>query len=200
MLLGLTGCFGCGKSTVLKIFERLGARTISSDAIVHEALKDGKIKEQIANIFGPDVIAKGEVNRKRVAEQVFSDNSKRRRLERLLHPIVINSIKGSYREIVSHQKPETRTGMILIAEIPLLYEAGYEREVDAVIAVVAEENVVSDRLLKRGFTIEEIRRRATAQLSPDEKASRADYLIDNSGSLAETERQVVKVWKALLKR
>ncbi len=85
----------------------------------------------------------------------------------------------------------------MVAELPLLFETGFDKGVDAVVVVRAESDVVSKRLRRKGFSAEEIRTRAAAQFPIDEKASRADYVIDNSGSLEDMERQVRVVWEDL---
>ena len=92
MLVGLTGGFGCGKSTVLKIFENLGATVLSADTIVHEALKKEEVRDSIVDMFGPDILVEGEIDRKKLSERVFSDETGRKKLEEILHPMVFETI------------------------------------------------------------------------------------------------------------
>lgn len=194
MIIGLTGCFGCGKSTALKIFASLGAYTLSADSIVHDALREDDVKESISRIFGPDVIINGKVDRKALSGIVFTDNEKRSRLEDILHPIVFNKIEQASSRLL----PE-RNG-ILMAEIPLLFETGYEKDLDMVITIKSSQDIVNDRLKSAGFSESDIRSRTAAHLPLKEKASKADIVIDNSGSLEELESGVKKTWQDLLKR
>jgi dephospho-CoA kinase len=187
-LIGLTGGFGCGKSTVLEIFERLGAVTLSADVIVHYALKEARIRDSIVKSFGTDVLVEGEIDRRILSEKIFADQRARKKLEGLLHPYVFRFIEGEQKK---HE------GEIIIVEIPLLFETGYEREVDKVIAVCAREDRVNERLLRRGFSMDDIRMRRATQLPTEEKMAKADYEIDNSDSLEDTERQVKVIWRDL---
>ncbi len=195
MLVGLTGGFGCGKSTVLKLFERLGATVLSADSIVHDLLKRAEVKDSIVEMFGPDILLKGEIDRKKLSKKVFYDETKRKKLEQLLHPLVLETIEQIYKKAAN---PTCNTEIIMVVEIPLLFETGFDKGVDAVVVVRAEADVVRERLRRNAFSDEEIRVRAAAQFPIDEKASRADYVIDNSGSLEDTERQVRAVWEDLL--
>ena len=191
MLIGLTGGFGSGKSTVLQIFGQLGAVTADSDKIVHGALEDPEIKEEILKEFGEGVINNNAVDRGRLAEMVFSSEAARKRLEMILHPRVFETIEGLHRK---------HRDSIVIAEIPLLFETGYHKKVDVTITVIAERHVIRERLIRKGFTEEEIRRRASAQIPLEDKSRLSDYVIDNSGTLEKTEKRVKGIWEELLKQ
>ena len=195
MLVGLTGGFGCGKSTVLKLFERLGATVLSADSIVHDLLKRAEVRDSIVDMFGPGILLGGEIDRKKLSKKVFSDETERKKLEKLLHPLVLETIEQTCKKAANL----TCTPEIITVEIPLLFEAGFDKGMDAVVVVRAESDVVRKRLREKGFSDEDIRVRAAAQFPVDEKASRADYVIDNSGSLDDTERQVRRVWEDLLR-
>ncbi len=188
MLIALTGGFGTGKSTVLQMFESLGARVLSADSIVHSLLKKEHIKEKIRGIFGEAVFIKEEINRNALAEVVFNSVEKRKKLEAVLHPEVFREIEGFKR---------ATEGGLGIVEIPLLFETGKEGEFDRVIVVVAKDEVVRKRLSERGFTEEEIEKRQRAQMSLKEKAERADFIIDNSLGLEHTKRQVKEIMERL---
>ncbi len=196
MLVGLTGGFGCGKSTVLKLFEELGATVLSADSIVHDLLKRADVRDSLVEMFGPDILVKGEIDRKKLSEKVFPDEAKRRKLEKLLHPLVFETIEQKYKKSAN---PTSNTEIIMVVEIPLLFETGFDKGVDAVVVVRTDVDVVRERLRRKGFSDEEIRIRTAAQFPVDEKASRADYVIDNSGSPEDTERQVRAVWEDLLR-
>ncbi|HEB76567.1 MAG TPA: dephospho-CoA kinase [Nitrospirae bacterium] len=193
MLVGLTGGFGCGKTTVLRLFGKLGAAVLSADDIVHELLNRDDVRDAVAALFGPDVLSDGGIDRKKLSERVFSDEGARRSLERLLHPLVLETIRRRSREASARD-------LVMVVEVPLLFETGFDREVDAVVAVRAESGAVRRRLRKKGFSEEDLTKRGAAQIPVEEKASRADYVIDNSGPLEDTERQVRMVWDELLSR
>ncbi len=196
MLVAITGCFGCGKTTVLKLFENLGAAVLSADSIVHDLLKREDVRDSIVEMFGYDILVGGEIDRKKLSARVFSDETNRKKIEKLLHCLVFETIEQTYKKAA---KLAGNTETIMVVEIPLLFETGFDIGVDAVVVVRAEADVVRERLRRKGFSDEEIRTRTAAQLPVDEKASRADYLIENSGSLGDTERQVRAVWEDLLR-
>ena len=196
MLVGLTGGFGCGKSTVLKLFEKLGATVLSADSIVHDLLERAEVRDSILKMFGPDILGRGEIDRKKLSKKVFSDEIQRKKLEKLIHPLVLETIDQTYKKAANLAcTPE----IVMIVEIPLLFETGFDKRMDVVVVVRAEADVIRERLRRKGFSDEEIRARAAAQFPIDEKVSRADYVIDNSGSLEDTEQQVRAVWADLLR-
>jgi len=191
MLIGLTGNFGSGKSTALKMFGDMGAVTVSADAVVHDLLKTPEIKARIGTLIGDIFDAAGEVDKARVAAAVFSDPALRRKLEALIHPSVMARIRALGRH---------NEGRIAVAEIPLLFEGGFEGDVDVTVTVTsgAEESVA--RLVRKGFTREEAARRLSAQMPQEEKAVRSDFVVDNSGDIENTRRQVAEVYERLVER
>lgn len=189
MLVALTGGFGTGKSTVLEMFRECGARVLSADSIVHELLGREDVKEKIRERFGSYVFnSDGSINRKALAERVFSSDVQRRWIENLLHPEVFKKIEEFYSD---------SPGGITIVEIPLLYETSTEDRFDAVIVVYAPESEVRKRLQSRGFTEAEINRRIKAQLDIEEKKRRADYIVDNSLEPYKTRQMVVSIFNKL---
>jgi dephospho-CoA kinase len=178
---GLTGGIGAGKSEALAALERLGASTISSDAVVHELYGDPEIVRAVTERWGEDVAPDGVVDRKLVAGRAFSDPDQRTWLEGLLWPRVGQRI-AAWREEESRRDPAPPA---LVVETPLLFEAGLEGIYDATIAVVADEDVRATRAAARGH--EAVDERHARQLSQSEKAGRATYAVSNSGSIAELE-------------
>jgi dephospho-CoA kinase len=178
---GLTGGIGSGKSEALKALERLGAATLSSDAVVHELLTTGEIRDQLIARFGEEVAPGGEIDRSRVGEVVFGDDEQRKWLEGLLWPRVGERMM-SWREDVENADPPPRAAVI---EVPLLFESGMEKAFDHTIAVVADENTREERASARGHT--GVASRTSRQLSQEEKAERADFTVRNDGSLEELE-------------
>jgi len=195
--IGLTGVFGSGKSTVLRIFQKLGALCIDADQIVRELTdSDPAICREIGRRVGPTVFkADGTLNRKEVARIIFSDDHKRADLEALLHPYVFaeseRKKEGAYRN---------DSDSMVILEAPLLFEAGYHRMMDATVVVTCPLNILFERLAQRGFSREEAVVRLRTQLSQDEKAALADFRIDNGGSPAETEDQTRRIFLKLKTR
>jgi dephospho-CoA kinase len=178
---GLTGGIGAGKSEALAALGRLGAATISSDAVVHELYGDPEVVAAVTARWGEDVAPGGTVDRKLVAGRAFSDPDERAWLEQLLWPKVGERVTA-WREEESRRDPAPRA---LVVETPLLFEAGLEGAYDATIAVVADEDVRAERAAARGH--EAVDERHARQLSQSQKAERATYAVSNSGSISELE-------------
>ena len=180
--LGVTGGIGAGKSEALAALERLGAATLSSDAIVHELLSgDEDVRRRIEARFGGDVAGSGGIDRSALAERVFDAPDERRWLEELLWPRVGERI-AAWREELEARDPPPRAAAV---EVPLLFEAGMEGAFEATVAVVAAEVVRERRAAGRGQA--GVASRAGRQLPQREKAQRADYVVDNDGDLDDLE-------------
>jgi dephospho-CoA kinase len=179
---GLTGGMAAGKSEALRALERLGAATLSTDAVVRELLTTGDVRDALIERFGEAVATGGEIDRDAVAEVVFGDDEQRKWLEGLLWPRVGERIV-SWREELASTSPRPRAAVV---EVPLLFESGMESAFDTTIAVVADETVRSERAGARGHR--GVESRTSRQLSQDEKARRADVVIRNDGSLDDLER------------
>jgi dephospho-CoA kinase len=184
---GLTGGIAAGKSEALKALERLGAATLSSDAVVRELLTTGEIRDQLVEKFGDDVAPDGEIDRGKVAEHVFGDDERREWLEGLIWPRVGQRIWEWRTGLEEHDEPPRAA----VVEVPLLFEAGMEDGFDATIAVVADESVREDRAGQRGHV--GVASRTARQLSQDEKSQRADYTVRNDGTLGELETKLSEV-------
>ena len=190
MLVALTGGLGCGKSTVLELFRDLGARTVSADRIVHELLESQEVKEEIRRLFGSGVFGPdGTVDRKRLAKYVFQKEPLRKELEGILHPLVYKKI------LEMHQKEPQK---VMIAEIPLLFETGSQGLFDKVITVYAPQKIARDRLRARGMQDEDIDARLRSQIPIETKVEKADFVIDNSGDMELTRKQVEEVFSELV--
>lgn len=194
IVVGLSGGIGSGKSTVGKMLEKLGATLIDADVIVHEVQSAGSpVLKEIAAEFGAGVIdASGALDREALADIVFNDAEARAKLGRIVHPPVIAEM---VRRLYLAKEAEIE---LVILDIPLLFEgaksgkgAAAVLQFDATVVVWAPEELQVERQIERnGYSREEALRRVRAQLSLDEKREMADHVIDNSGSLEETERQV----------
>lgn len=184
---GLTGGMGAGKSTALAALERLGAVTLSTDAVVHELYEDPEVVGLVVDRWGPDVAPGGAVDRSRIAAAAFGAPAEREWLEQLLWPRVGARVV-EFREAALAMDPPPRAAVV---ETPLLFEAGMEKAYDATIAVVADEEIRAQRAAVRGH--QAVDERAARQLTQDEKASRATYAVQNSGTLEELEELLSEV-------
>ncbi len=200
-VIGLTGGIGTGKSTVARLLAELGAVVIDADAIVHELQAPGSpALAEIAAALGSDVLdAAGALDRARVAERVFRDPALRQRLNAIMHPRV-----GA--EMARRTDAARRAGApLVVLDIPLLFETrprdrdAARRGNDATVLVYAPPSLQIDRTVARdGCTREEAERRVAAQLPIDQKRALADYVVDNAGALADTERQVRDLFAKLV--
>ncbi len=193
MILGLTGTYGSGKSTVAAMLREHGAFVIDADAIAREVVEPGQranreLREAFGGaIFQPD----GHLDRPALARIVFSSPEARQRVERIIHPRV--------RERELSLLEANRHLPLVVLDVPLLFENQLETHCDATCVVTVTEEVREERLRARdGATPEQIARRLAAQLPQDEKVRRADHVIDNSGFLEHTRRQVEDLLRLLL--
>ena len=185
---GLTGGIGAGKSEALRALERLGAATLSSDAVVHEILTTDEARDELVSRLGPEVAPDGQVDRGAVARAVFDDAEARSWLEGYLWPRVGERIAGWREKQLGRADDRPRA---LVVEVPLLFESGMEGGFDHTIAVVADDDLRADRIGARGH--EGVAEREARQLDQTEKAQRADFAVRNDGSVEELERELSRV-------
>jgi dephospho-CoA kinase len=179
---GLTGGMGSGKSTALEALRRLGAEVISSDAVVHELYEGGQLRDAVVERFGAEVAPGGLVDRAAVARRAFASAEDRAWLEGLVWPLVGARV-AAWLEQVRAATPAPRAAVV---EVPLLFEAGLDQLYDATIAVVSEEAVRRQRAAERGHALAD--ERAARQLSQQEKARRATFVVHNDGTVEDLER------------
>ena len=193
---GLTGNIGTGKSTVAWMFMELGVPVLDCDEIAHEALTPhSSIWKAVYERYGSQIMTEdGVADRTTIARIVFQDPDERKFLESLVHPFV-------KREIEVRMARFAREGhAFAIAEVPLLYEAAWEGEFDAIIVVRCTEEQEIERCREKfGMTREETLLRLGAQYSLERKIASADVVIDNEGPLEETEVQVKRLFKEMVK-
>jgi dephospho-CoA kinase len=179
---------GAGKSTALQALQKLGAQTLSTDAVVHELYGDERVRDAVVERWGEQVAPGGVVDRDAVAAKAFAAGEQERRwLEELLWPLVGARIAG-WLEHVRALRPAPKAAIV---EVPLLFEAGMERGFDATIAVIAEEQTRRQRADGRGHALAD--ERAARQLSQDEKAQRATFVVHNDGSVEDLRRELAGV-------
>ncbi|MCX5833195.1 MAG: dephospho-CoA kinase [Deltaproteobacteria bacterium] len=193
---GLTGGIASGKSTVVRMLVEKGAFIVDHDQLAHLAYEPGGPSyEAIIAGFGREVLAAdGKIDRKKLGAIVFKSPERLKVLNGIVHPIVLSGWKRRLAEI-EKQSP----GAIVISDVPLLIEVGWQDEVDVVLLVYAAPEVQIERLRKRdGYSTEEACRRLAAQMPMDEKRRFADFIIDDSGTLEELKKQVNAIWEKLL--
>lgn len=187
--IGLTGGIGAGKSEALAALARLGAKTISSDAIVHELLGTAELRERLVERWGEEVAVDGEVDRARVAEIVFERPEELAWLESELFPRVGERL-AAWRASLP---PDVE---LAVVEVPLLFESGIEGLFDATVCVVADEEQRHRRAAGRGHV--GLEGRASRQLSQEEKAGRATFTIANDGSIEDLEARLSQLMRSML--
>ncbi len=172
-ILGLTGSLGMGKSTAARFFAEQGVAVHDADAVVHR-LYEGEAATAIEAAF-PGTTAGGKVDRDKLAARVLGDGPALKRLEAIVHPLV----QEAERRLLA--EAEARGEKVAVLDIPLLFETGGERRVDAVVVVSAPPEVQRSRVLERpGMTVEKLEAILAKQMPDDEKRRRADFVVDTS--------------------
>lgn len=195
--LGLTGNVASGKSAVADLFREWGATIIDADQLVREAQAPGEpLLAQLARRFGDEILrADGSLDRDRLRSTMLSDDGARADLNALVHPEVGRRRRAAL-EAARH-----RGDPVVVSDIPLLYEVMDPSEFDAVILVDAPESVRLDRLVRlRGLDPAEARALVDSQMPSGEKRSRADYVIDNTGTWDDLREATREVWTSVLQR
>jgi dephospho-CoA kinase len=172
-ILGLTGSLGMGKSVTARFFAEQGVPVHDADAVVHR-LYEGRAAAAIEAAF-PGTTADGKVDRDKLAARVLGDGAALKRLEAIVHPLV----QQAERRLLA--EAEARGEKVVVLDIPLLFETGGEKRVDAVVVVSAPREVQRSRVLERpGMTVEKLEAILAKQMPDDEKRRRADFVVDTS--------------------
>ena len=199
IVIGITGGIAAGKTTLSGILaRRFGAVVISADEIGHELLSPGtEVYDEVVRHHGKRVLnPDGTINRKALAQIVFFDRQELEWLNRLTHPRIARRV----REEISRLRRELPPCSLVVVDAALLYEMGLEAEVDYVVAVVAPEGVRLERLLAQGMPEREARARMASQMPQEEKAKRADFVVEGDAPLEEMERRVAELVSAIKAR
>jgi len=197
LIVGLTGGIASGKSSAGKVIEKLGGVIVDSDALARQVVEPGEpALVKIVQRFGTAVLDEnGALDREKLRDIVFYDDTALRDLNAIVHPAVYGEIARAMDEY--RQDPGDT---ILFLDIPLLYESGGEVLVDAVVVVYVDRETQIQRLAARdGFSREEAENRIDKQMSLDEKKARADFVIDNRGTFDDLESETVRVFGELVK-
>ena len=196
LVVRLTGGYASGKSTVANMFVELGAILIDADQLAREVVEPEKAAWfEIVAHFGKGILLENmEIDRKALGDIVFKDKEERERLNEIVHPRVLEEELKAI-EKMREREPDA----IVILSVPLLIESGHYTHCDKIIVVTVDEETHVKRLMERdGFSREEAVRRISAQMPLSEKVKFADYVIDNSGGIEDTKRQVKEVFDKLL--
>ena len=197
LLVGVTGGIASGKSTVARMLEELGAPVIDFDALSRSVVEPGKPAwKDIVAYFGEQVLLEDKtLDRKKISEIVFRDPEKRKRLEGFTHPRIYEDFRRLVKEY-TQEDPD----VIIQVVVPLLIEANLQYLFHKLLLVYIPQEKQIERLMDRDKISREMAQNIlTAQLPIDEKKGYADFIVDNSGSLEETKRQVGEVWQKLKK-
>ena len=186
--IGLTGGIGSGKSTVSEIFSDLGITIIDADIIAHQLTQSGSDSfKEIKQLFGENFITdNGELDRKKIAQTIFSDSSKRLALERILHPRI--------RQRMLQEVEQAQSGHYIILAIPLLLESNFTNLVDRIIVIDAEDDIRIKRTQQRDSrTEEQIKDIMIHQISRNERLQRADDILNNNGNFEDLSSAVKRL-------
>jgi len=190
----LTGGIATGKSYVLDGFRRRGVPCLDADILAHGVTAAGtEATAAIAARFGDEILAPdGSVDRAKLGPIVFADPSARRELEAVVHPAVYRAVAAGVRafELIG-------TDPFVVVDIPLLYETGAEKDFDRVVVTTCAPQTQLARLRERGMSEEAARQRVAAQWPTEQKASRADFVVNTDGTFEETNAQVDEIYRRL---
>lgn len=198
----ITGSLGSGKSTLLSLFQELGAYVVNADQIVHKLLSlpiNAAYIQQVVKLLGEQVIVNGTIDRKRVADIVFQNPFLRNELERITHPLLEDAIKKEYEKVKKEKANSENKYLLFVAEVPLLFEAsdkGFDLDwYDKTVCILCDETKAKERYRDQG----EYTRRQQVQMSPQEKAKRADFTIINNGTKEDLKKSAKALFQQLIK-
>ncbi|MBC8079748.1 MAG: dephospho-CoA kinase [Gorillibacterium sp.] len=193
MIIGLTGGIACGKSTVAAMLADRGAAIVDADQLARESAAPGSLGlQQIVEHFGSDMLqGDGTLDRKRLGNVIFNNESARKDLEAILHPLIRLKMHERMNELDGHQP-----NRLVVVDVPLLYESGMDSMFPEIMVVYVPRDIQLKRLMQRdGITEEQAQLRLLAQMPIEDKKLLADILVDNSQGLQETEQQIDKFWQ-----
>ena len=193
IVVGVTGGIGSGKSSVVRAWERLGARTLDADKVGWALLGRPEVRESLLYAFGPEILGQdGEVDRRRLAARAFADGESVETINAILHPPILA-------EIARWVEAQRRSGTaaVLVVEASLIMEAGQEELFDAVVLVTSEESRRAARLAAKGVSREDALARMRLQWPDEKKRAHADIVITNDGSAEDLDRKAAVLWETL---
>ncbi len=187
LVVGIGGNMGSGKSTVAEELRRYGARVIDADQIARNLLRKGSAEyKKLVAAFGKDILdKKGQIDRRALGRRAFSSKTSLKKLNAIMHPPVIKRIEDEIAKMKSG---------LLVVDAALLFSCGLDKQVDVSILVTAPDTLRLKRMTKLGFSAEEVAQRLTVQGSDRKYWSKADFVLENKGSIAELKRKVRALW------
>jgi dephospho-CoA kinase len=193
---GLTGGIASGKSTVARTLAGLGCVTIDADAIVARLYRPGEAGyESLVRAYGRDILrSDGEIDRPKLAAIAFVDDASAKKLNALIHPLVIDEQEQI---IASEAQRFPDRDRIVVVEATLLLEAGGKKRSDRIIVVDSDSKLQIDRAVTRGLTQADAERRMARQMSREQRRQMADYIIENNGDIRELEIETYRVYEKL---
>lgn len=195
-IVGLTGGIATGKSTVVRMFRELGSVIVDADLLARKVVEKGShAYNEIIREFGQGILdSNGNINREKLGEIVFTNSEAREKLNKITHPRVFALIQQEIK------KAEKDGAEVVILDIPLLFESGADSWLNPVILVYADTQTQLKRLMERdGYRAERALARINSQMPIEEKRKKAHFIIDNSGDLGKTNKQVVEIWQKIRK-
>ncbi|MDD4909835.1 MAG: dephospho-CoA kinase [Candidatus Omnitrophica bacterium] len=188
LIIGLTGGFCAGKTTVSALFSRFGAKVLDADEFAHMALNQPRIKQRIIKLLGDGIVSRGRIDRKKVRQLVFNDKALLMKLSSAIHPYV----KKAMKEYAGRCRSE-----VVVWDVPLLIESGMHRSVDAVVLVACGRQEQFRRARRRGIKRGEALKIINSQMPFSKKRRLADFIINNNTGLDNTEKQARAVFNRL---
>lgn len=189
-LIGLTGGFLTGKSSLAKFLKARGLEVLDVDSLYTALLKKGYFQKALVKLAGEDILFKGKVSKKRLRQKLIAEPSLLKKLESLTHPLIIREMKRMIRLFKGREK-------FLVVEVPLLYEANLEKFFDKIVVVSSSLKEQFQRARKRGYTIKEAKFFINNQLPLKVKEEKADWVIRNTGTLEELKAKAYLLLKEL---
>ncbi len=194
-VIGVVGGLAGGKSTVARLLQKRGAAVVDADEIAHRVLRRPDVREKLRRAFGGGILGPdGEVRRDALAREVFGNPERIEELNSIVHPPVIRETRRRRSKLLRRADLP-----LVVLDAALLMEVGREEELcDALIFVDAPTELRRRRACeKRGLSPEQFRQRAAAQMPPEKKKERADFVVENTGTIQELDKQVERLWPAL---
>ncbi|MEN6423821.1 MAG: dephospho-CoA kinase [Phycisphaerales bacterium] len=190
-IIGIIGGIASGKSTVAAEFGKLGCEVISADAIAHELLKEGPVRDQVCELFGREILQpSGQINRKKLARIVFADGEKLAALNKVIHPRVFERVE----ELIARYNSCAHVKAIVL-DVPLLIEAGWTNRCDRLVFVKCDRRTRDERIRQAGrMDGQEVDIRENFQISVDKKAELADNTVDNNSDFLTLVRQIQDIF------
>ena len=190
MNIGITGSIACGKSTVSDYLKEKGYTIIDADKLGHVALTSEDVKRRLSETFGPNILVNNEISREVLGKLVFGNDNNLKKLNNIIHPKI--------KELILKLQEEHENEDLVFLDIALLYEANFVDLVEKVAVVYVDEDVQLKRLMTRNsLSKEEALKRIESQMSPQEKASLGDFVINNSYRKEDTFQQIDEILEKL---